>query len=83
MEQHLYILVGTENNNATFLLKDSKIMFFEIFQLDNKVIAFEQSNNKVVVEALNQQEALKKFRQYYPNLVKRSTKDYYEAVLIV
>lgn len=62
-------------------MKGDEITFFEIFQLDENAQEFEQS--LIVVQALNQQEALKKFRLNYPNLMKRSNKDYYEAALIV
>lgn len=81
MSEKNYILIGTENKNATFIVKGDEITFFEIFQLDSKVKKIEKSST--VIQALNQQEALKKFRLIYPNLMKRSNKDYYEAVLII
>lgn len=81
MNEKNYILIGTENKNATFIMKGDEITFFEIFQLDGKVKEIEKSST--VIQALNQQEALKKFRSIYPDLMKRSNKDYYEAVLII
>lgn len=81
MSEKNYILIGTENKNATFIMKGDEITFFEIFQLDSKVKKIEKSST--VIQALNQQEALKRFRLIYPNLMKRSNKDYYEAVLII
>ena len=81
MNEKNYILIGTENENATFIMKGDDITFFEIFQLDGNVKNLDAS--LVVVQAPNQQEALKKLRLNYPSLLKRSTKNYYEAVLIL
>lgn len=81
MSEKNYILIGTENENATFVMKGDEIIFFEIFQLSHNVKEIEKS--LIVINALNQQEALKKFRLNYPNLMKRSTKNYYETALIL
>lgn len=83
MSDYSYILVGTENKNATFLMKGDEITFFEIFQLSDNVKDVNNQKNNIIVSAINQQEALKKFRSIYPDLMKRSNKNYYEAVLII
>lgn len=85
MSDYSYILIGTKNKNATFIMKGDEITFFEIFQLfDNvKDVNNQKKKNNIIVSAINQQEALKKFRSIYPDLMKRSNKDYYEAVLII
>lgn len=77
-----YILIKTDNENATFLIKGEEIEYFEIlrfFNISDETV----ENEKILVKAPNQQEALKKFRNIFPNLVKRSSKDYYEAKLIL
>ena len=83
-----YILQETENENATFVQKvDDIFRFFEIFQLSENVIfnnkACPQSSTEIIVVAINQQDALKKFGKKFPNLKKRTIKDYYETALIV
>lgn len=83
MSDYFYILIGTENKNATFIMKSDEITFFEIFQLSGNVKDINNQENNIIVSAINQQEALKKFRSIYPDLMKRSNKDYYEAVLII
>lgn len=83
MSDYSYILIGTENKNATFVMKGDEITFFEIFQLSDSVKDINNQKNNIIVSAINQQEALKKFRLIYPDLMKRSNKDYYEAVLII
>lgn len=74
-----YILVGTENKNATFLMQGSEIEYFEIFQLKNNASQIESL--KDVVSAENQYEALKKFKANYPNLSKCAHKSYHETAL--
>lgn len=77
-----YILIKTDNENATFLIKDGKSDYYEIFRFFN--ISDETVNeNKILVKAINQQEALKKFRIDFPNLVKRVSKEYYETELVL
>ena len=83
MSDYSYILIGTENKNATFIMKGDEITFFEIFQLSGNIKDINNQKNNIIVSAINQQEALKKFRSIYPDLMKRSNKDYYEAVLII
>lgn len=83
MSDYSYILIGTENKNATFIMKGDEITFFEIFQLSGNVKDINNQENNVIVSAINQQEALKKFRSIYPDLMKRSNKDYYEVILII
>lgn len=83
MSDYSYILIGTENKNATFVMKGDEITFFEIFQLSDNTTNINNQENNIIVSAINQQEALKKFRSIYPDLMKRSNKDYYEAVLII
>lgn len=83
-----YILLETENEDATFVQKvDDIFRFFEIFQLSKNVIfnnkACPQSSTEIIVVAINQQDALKKFGKKFPNLKKRTIKDYYETVLSV
>ncbi len=77
-----YILIKTDNENATFLIKDEEGGYYEIFRFFN--ISDEAVNeNKILVKAINQQEALKKFRIDFPNLVKRASKEYYETDLFL
>lgn len=83
MSDYSYILIGTENKNATFIMKGDEITFFEIFQLSGNVKDINNQENNIIVSAINQQEALKKFRSIYPDLMKRSNKDYYEVILII
>lgn len=83
MSDYSYILIGTENKNATFIMKGDEITFFEIFQLSDNVKNINNQENNIIVSAINQQEALKKFKLIYPELMKRSNKDYYESVLII
>lgn len=88
MTGNYYILVETENKEATFIQRiDEDFRFFEIFQLSRNVIfankAHPESSSAIIVNAVSQQEALKKFGKNFPNLKKRSVKDYYEAALII
>lgn len=77
-----YILIKTGNKNATFLIKESENEYYEIFKIDNIDDAV-INENKIFIKAINQQEALKKFRIDFPNLVKRASKDYYETRLFL
>jgi hypothetical protein len=77
-----YILIKTDNENATFLIKDEEGGYYEIFRFSN--ISDEVVNeNKTLVKAINQQEALKKFRIDFPNLAKRASKEYHETDLLL
>lgn len=77
-----YILIKTDNENATFLIKDGKSDYYEIFRFFN-ISDKTVNENKILVKATNQQEALKKFRIDFPNLVKRVSKEYYETELVL
>ena len=81
MIEKKYILIGTEDKNATFIIKGDPLTYFEIFQLDNTIET--DINSLIVVNAINQQEALKKLKLNYPNLMKYATKNYYERTLII
>lgn len=83
-----YILMETENSEATFIQKvDDEFRFFEIFQLSGNVNFVSKACPEmfvdIVVVAFTQESALKKFGKKFPNLKKRTSKDYYESELIL
>ena len=83
-----YILLETENTNATFIQKvKSDFRFFEIFQLSGDVTfidkEYPESSADIIVVADSQEGALKKFGKKFPNLMKRTIKKFYEAELIL
>lgn len=88
MSENYYILVETENKNATFIQKlDEDFRFFEIFRLSNNVnftgkVSPEMLTDFIVV-AGSQEDALKKFGKKVPNLLKRTIKNYYETELLL
>lgn len=77
-----YILIKTNNPNAAFLINGNAVEYYEIFRFPN-IDDTAVDENKIIVKAPNQQEALKKFRIDFPNLLKRSSKEYYETELIL
>lgn len=83
-----YILLETENTNATFIQKvKGDFRFFEIFHFSGDVIfidkLYPEALSDIIVVASSQEEALKKFGKKFPNLMKRSLKKFYEADLIL
>lgn len=77
-----YILIKTDDIDATFLIRGKAMEYYEIFRfynIEDSVV----NENKIMTKAINQQEALKKFRIDFPNLLKRSSKDYHETDLII
>ena len=83
-----YILLETENKEATFIQKVSDdFRFFEIFQLSGNVNFISKACPErfvdIIVSAFTQEDALKQFGKRFPNLKKRSIKEYYETVLIL
>ena len=88
MTGNYYILTETDNKEAGFIQKvDREFRFFEIFQLPENVIFNNKAHPAIfidnIVNAYTQEEALKKFGEKFPNLKKRSTKDFYETELIL
>ena len=86
MAGRYYILAETENEDATFMRKDgASFRFFEIFQLSQNVNFVTRACPEMfadnIVVAFTQEAALKKFGEKFPNLKKRSTKDFYEVEL--
>jgi hypothetical protein len=76
-----YILIELNDVDSTFISLDAEgvLHYFEIFQLEN--IEILNATNQII-EALNQQEALLKFRQNLNlDLRKRTSKTFYEKTL--
>lgn len=80
MNEKWYIIIETENKESTFICDDS---YYEIYYIPSTLILSENQNKdaSIIVKAKNQIEAFKKFRNYYINLLKFASKDFYEKEL--
>lgn len=93
--KHYYILLETDDASSSFISNvktydenNNPIIskkYYEIYFLpqveDIKVLKI--SNKQIIVQENNQSDAFKSFKKIYPDLYKRSYKDFYEKELCI
>lgn len=82
-----YILIATASDGTFFKTENGVRNYYEIYKLTDKhqdlvSLPSEKDNQtNIVVEAINQNEALKKFINLHGNIFRFSYKNAYETVL--
>lgn len=80
-----YILVETGKSDATFISNvDGDKRYYEIYQLENFILK-SKNYNTILVTAETQRAAFTQLKKLNAslNLMKRSTKKFYESILIL
>lgn len=93
MKQH-YILLETDDADSSFIIQSNvyneesgetvlEKRYYEIYSLPSveDIKVYKIANKQIIVQESNQVEAFKSLKKIYPNLYRRSHKNFYEKKL--